>query len=129
MKRKPPSALKLRTYKKHWKRVRRVQDELSAQYIHHGIKLGEITDETQLAYATVHRFFHFGRTSKLKGYSLFHGPSQVTVDAIADAIGMEFKLVSKQHGTRHLRRTSNGHLKPASTSTTSTGSRPPSKKP
>lgn len=128
MTRKPPTALKLRAYKKHWKTVWGINDELSKQYIHDNLRLGEVATESQLAYSTVIRFFRRGKYGKAQGYSLFAGPAITTIVGIADAIGMELQLALKPPGERRLRRTSNGQLQPASTSTTSTGSRPPSKK-
>src|SRR5689334_10090798 len=92
---KKPSKQKLNAYKRHWVRVRRIQDEFSRQYIHEGLNFTEVTDKSQISRSTVLRFFHFGRSTKYKGYSLFHGPAITTILGIASALDLELKLVKK----------------------------------
>src|SRR5262249_20441982 len=100
MTRRTPSQAKHRAYKSHWKKIRSVQDELSRQYIHTGMRLGTVSEEAQLSSATVSRFFHFGKYGKHTGYSLFAGPSITTVVGIADAIGLEVNFTRKPNGHR-----------------------------
>lgn len=94
------SKQKLSAYKRHWAGVRKVQDEFSSQYIHEGLKLQEIVDESQISRATVARFFHFGQGNGKMGYSYFHGPAVTTIFGIADALGLEFKL-QRKNGKRN----------------------------
>lgn len=83
---------KLLAYRRHWRMVWSMRDELSRQYIHENVKLGRVADDAQLSYATVHRFFHAGKGNGAKGYSLFHGPSVTTLVGIASALNMELQL-------------------------------------
>ena len=93
-----PSAAKKKAYRNHWRKIRTVQDELSRQYIHTGLRLGEVSAEAQLSHATVARFFHFGRYGKHTGYRLFAGPSITTIVGIADAIGLQMQFVRRPNG-------------------------------
>ncbi|RPJ38505.1 MAG: hypothetical protein EHM35_04410 [Planctomycetaceae bacterium] len=90
-----PSKAKLNAYKRHWKTVWGVRDELTKQYIHDKIRLSSVSEEAQLNFQTVRRFFRAGKGNGRYGYSLFHGPNMTTVIGIASAIGMEITLVPK----------------------------------
>lgn len=85
---------KLSAYKRHWKGVRTIRDEFYKQYIHEGLKISEVVNESQISYPTVKRFFQNGNE---KGYSYFHGPAVTTIFGIADALGLDV-IVKKKNG-------------------------------
>ena len=98
--RKPPSRAKLQAYKKYWKVVGSIQDELNRAYIHYETTIGEVANDAQLSYGTVHRFLHRGRIGKrqVRAYSYFHGPSATTLIGVADAL--ECDLILKPRNGR-----------------------------
>ena len=89
---KPPSKAKLKAYKRHWQSVTAIQDELSRQYIHENLSIGDVATDSYLCYTTVKRFFQRGRIGTKMGYSLFHGPSITTIVGIAGVIGCKLEV-------------------------------------
>lgn len=69
-------------------------------------------EDSQLARATVYRFFHFGKDTRVKGYSLFHGPAITTIVGIAASLGLELSFRPKTNfvSRRRTKRMSNGTL-------------------
>ena len=100
MKAIPKSVLKAK--QKQWGAVRRVQDELSSQYIHDKLSLLDVATDAYLAKDTVRRFFHRGKLGDKLGYSYLHGPRATTIFAIAGAIGCEL-VVQRRGDSRAMR--------------------------
>lgn len=89
------SRAKLTAYKRHWRGIVGVRDEFSSQFIHEGLSVGRLSERSGVGYGTVNRFFHFGQGHGRQTYSYFHGPAATTIFGIADALGLEVKLVRK----------------------------------
>ena len=101
---KPPSKAKLSAYKQHWKSVTAIQDELSRQYIHEALSIGDVAADAYLCHTTVKRFFQRGRIGTKMGYSLFHGPSITTIVGIAGVIGCRLEVTRPSQTTRRIQR-------------------------
>lgn len=108
-----PTAKIIRIKKHQWGLVTAVQEELSKQYIHEGLKIKELAKggkmDTGLASATVNRFFYRGFTAPVgkksnghKGYNFMYGPRATTVFGIADALG--FNMVLHRRNSKNGRR-------------------------
>jgi hypothetical protein len=87
---------KLQAYKRHWDAISRVQDEFNSRWIHEGASDTAVSRDSQISHGTVRRFRQWGRGAGKTSYSYFHGPAATTIFGIADALGLEIKIVPKR---------------------------------
>lgn len=107
---RPMTRAKLAAYKRHWKSINQLQDEMLSRDVNLDFKVGDTAEAAGIGKSTVSRFFHRGKGSGYKGYSLFHGPSTTTTIGIANALGFDVVLRRREATVQTVKRT--GRRKP-----------------
>ena len=102
---RPVNRAKIRAYQNHWKSINKLQDEMLRRDVNLDFKVGDTAKEAGIGKSTVSRFFHRGKGSGYKSYSMFHGPASTTLVGIANALGFDVVLRRRDAAVQTVKRT------------------------